>query len=411
MSTCEKQLATTADKNGQLIMFDAIKKTNDLTSGYLHRGKELLRRLSVPSIPDSAIPGDIATWILETIEELLPLMPKNYPDYGKLGEIKTQYTDNQNILRPSARTDIYKVLQNLSIAHDCVLAALKADYKDIPPENLARMNNDQLKRLSDYIKEQFIGELKGREYGRTNRTATLNIYGRICLWIQSMIKLDRPEHCLALAASLRAILELYVDLNLIDQGRITDGAEKYFSFPTIEKWRSARSIIDMRNQFCLNTTDEAKPEDKYLSEPENSDSNIEALRAQLWGKTKKGNIVMPKHWTNRDLSRRVKLLHDPDVTDTYVSSYYWCNWCVHSMYFDMINNVKYVHLFNWHLYELAYRMFRSATELVNNTIKVLPKADLEASLKNIENETFKCFFGEMVIAGRNRNSGAVEKVL
>ena len=218
-----------------------------------------------------------------------------------------------------------------------------------------------------------------------------------------MIKLDGPEHCLALAASLRAILELYVDLNLIDQGTITNGAEKYFSFPTVEKCRSARSIVDMRKRFHLNTTNETAPVDEYLSKPENSDSNIEALRAQLWGKTKKGNPVKPKHWTNRDLRQRVELLNVPDIVDRYVSSYYWCNWFVHSMYLDMINNLDEVHLFNWHLYELAYKMFRSATGLVNNTIKVLPKADLDASLRNIENETFKCFFGEMVIAGRNRN--------
>lgn len=329
-------------------------------------------------------------------------MPENCPDYSKLDEMKTQYMDNQSILRSSAKSDIYKVLQNLTIAHDCVLAAMNADYRDIPPQNLARINYDQLKRASDFVKEHLIKELKGKENGRTSKTSILNIYGRIYLWIQGMIKLDGPECCLTLAASVRAILELYVDLNLIGQGKITDGAEKYFSFPTVEKLRSAKGIVDIRKQFRLNTTNETTPVDEYLSKPENSDSNINVLGARLWGKTKKGNAVIPKHWTNQDLRQRVELLDDPDVADTYVSSYYWCNWCVHSMYFDMINNVENVHLFNWHLYEIAYKMFRSATELVNNTIKVLPKANLEDSLKNIENETFKCFFGEMVNAGRNR---------
>jgi len=73
------------------------------------------------------------------------------------------------------------------------------------------------------------------------------------------------------------------------------------------------------------------------------------------------------------------------------------------MYLDMMNNIKIVHLFNWHLYELAYKMFRSATELVNSAIEVLPKTNLETLLENIEKETFKCFFGEMVKVGRNKN--------
>jgi hypothetical protein len=139
-----------------------------------------------------------------------------------------------------------------------------------------------------------------------------------------------------------------------------------------------------------------------LSKTENSDSNIEALRIRLWGKTRKGNSAMPNHWTNGGLRKRVDDLNDPKVVDTYFSSYYWCNWCVHSMYFDMINDIDKVHLLTWHLYDLAYNMFRSATELVNNRIKVLPKANLDDSFKDIENKTFKCFFGEMVNAGRNK---------
>jgi hypothetical protein len=232
-------------------MYDDLKKVCGVISSYLTRGQNLLRRLNVPTIPDSTLPEHIAQWILEVIEELLSLMPTNCPDYDKLGEIKTQYMDNQSILLPSARADLEKVLQNVIIANDCVLAASKADYKDIPPENIAQINFQQLKRASDYVKTQLIKELKGREDGWTSRAAILNIYGRIILWVQSMIKLDGPENCLALAANVRAILELYVDLNLIDQDRITDGVEKYFSFPTVEKCRNAKSTIDTRKQFSL----------------------------------------------------------------------------------------------------------------------------------------------------------------
>jgi len=383
-------------------MYDDINQVKDITTNYLARGKDLLRRLSVLRITDHTLPRDISTWILETIEDLLPLMPTDYPDYNKLREIKTQYVDNQSILLPSAKADIYKVLQNLTIAHDCVLAAMNADYKDLSPENMVRINYDQLKRAYDYVKAHLIKDLKGREDGMTSRTTILNIYGKIYFWVQSMIRLDGPQHCLALAASVRAILELYVDLNLIDQGKITNDAEKYFSFPKVEKWRSAKSIVDMRNQFHLNITNETEVEDEYLDNEDYSDSNIEKLRVRLWGKTKTGNPVMPRHWTSRNLKQRVELLDDPEIVDRYISSYYWCNWCVHSMYFDMICNLKNVNLFNWHLYELAYKMFRPSTELVNNTIEVLTKENLEDSFKNIENEHFKCFFGEMVNAGQGR---------
>ncbi len=290
----------------------AIKKTSEITSRYLNRGKDLLRRLSATTTPDSTLPLDIATWIIETIDEILPLMPNDYPDYGKLVEIKTQYMDSQSILRTSAKAEIYTVIQNLRIAHECTIAAMNADYKNIPTESLAHMNYKQLKRLSDYVKEQLIGKLKGREDGSTSRTAILNIYGRICLWILSMMKLDGPENCLALAASVRSILESYVDLNLIAQDKIADGPEKYFTFPNVEKWRSAKIIVNMRKQFQLSNTNETTQE--------NSDGNIEALRARLWGKTKEGKVVMPKHWTNQDLRQRVELLHDKYVLQRNIGS-------------------------------------------------------------------------------------------
>ena len=383
-------------------MYDDINKVKDATTNYIARSENLLRRLSVVRITDPALPTDISTWILEAMEEILPLMPNDHPDYNKLSKIKTQYADSQTILLPSAKADIHKVLQNLMIAHDCVLAVINADYKDLPPKNMASINYNQLKHAYDYVKAKLINKLKGREDGRTSKTVTLRIYGRIYLWIQSMIKMDGPEHCLALAASLRAILELYVDLNLIDQSKIKDGAEKFFSFTRVEKWKSAKKIVEMRKQFKLNTVDKESSLEEYLSKPDNSDSNIKKLRAKLWGKTKKKKPAQPKHWSHQDLRQRVNLLEDPEIADRYTSSYYWCNWCVHPMYFEMINNIENIHLFNWQLYELAYKMFRSSTELVNKTIPVLSKDDLEASFKNIEDGHFKCFFGEMVNAGRSK---------
>ena len=73
------------------------------------------------------------------------------------------------------------------------------------------------------------------------------------------------------------------------------------------------------------------------------------------------------------------------------------------MYFDMINDINNVHLFNWHLYELAYKMFRSSTELLNNIFQVLRKDDLDDSFNKVEEETFKSFLGQMLIAGRNKD--------
>jgi len=72
------------------------------------------------------------------------------------------------------------------------------------------------------------------------------------------------------------------------------------------------------------------------------------------------------------------------------------------MYDEAIHDVKTVHLLNWYFYDLAYKMFLRATESINKVSEALPAKELELKFNNIEDETFKQFFGEMVKAGRDK---------
>jgi len=380
-------------------MFPKDKKIEQYIHNLLTDGQSLSKRLKNYQVRDSQLPEDTARWIYITIDEILPLMPTEHPDYKELNKIKTLYKNSKRILLSSVNDHVDKVIHNLKILRDCVLAASNANYKDIPPKNLAHIGYNQLKRSLNCVKkERFIEYLKGKENGRTSKTAMLNIYGRICFWVHSMIKLNKPEDCLALSACARAILELNIDLNLINTSVISNDAEKFFAFPQVAKWYSANNTATLRKKFGLTTSNKPAAEDQYLDDPANSKKNIQTLSTKLWGTTIKGKLVKPKHWTNKTLEQRVKLL-DNQILDMYLSLYYFCNWHIHSMYSDFINNLENIHRLNWHLYSLTSKMFIESTCLLNKKINVFSKDILDPLIESISNENFKDFFGEMVKAG------------
>jgi hypothetical protein len=384
--------------DGQLNSIDKLNRE------YVMAGEDLLRRLSLYGINDSQLPQNISLWVDVVTQSFLPLMPTDHSDYKIVNEIRSRYVENQSILLPSASTDIRKLLEHWKIAHQCVIAFLNADVRDVPPENLTNIYYDQLKELTVYVTANLIEKLKGREDGKTANTAILHIYGRMYLWVQSMIKLNKAEDTLALASCLRAIMELYVDINIMSCRADSKDIEKYFSFQKIEKWNKAKQVVKLRSDFNLVGRGETTPTDKYLAEPDNSEDKIKAIRTQLWGNGRKDNPINPKHWTNKTLIERIRFLNNKDIVEIYILSYTYCNFLVHSTYYGSISDVKNAHLFNYNNFVLVSKMFLIATDIVNKTTNALPKAELEKQFAGIEAEAFKRCFNEMAKVGRKKVS-------
>jgi hypothetical protein len=379
----------------------AIRRAHRLTS----TGEGLLQRLNMNRVEDYGIAEDISNWISLAIDELLAIMPEEWEDYAELAKIRSQYTRDQSILQSSSEDHIRKILKNLHSVRECAMASAEADAKDIPRQNLALMSHEQLRQSVDYVKAELIPRLMGKENGRTRKTAVLHVYGRIYMWAQSMVKLDAIADSLALAGCVRAILELYVDLNLMVSSAIPEDVEKYFSFQRVEQWGKARSTAKSWVEFGLAEDGNATPADEYLKRPENEESKIEALRKRLWGLDRKGKPINPQHWTDKSLIDRIKILPDNrGVAGMYCSSYYYCNCLVHSMYSDITRDADDVHLFNWHLYELASRMLLGGAKLTNDMVGALPQENLESRVREIESRLIKFFFGELVKAGRNKRA-------
>ena len=135
-----------------------------LNREFMSAGEDLLRRLNLSGVNDSQLPRNISSWVDVVTRSFLPLMPKNHLDYKIINEMRSRYVKNQDILLPSASTDIRKLLDHWNIAYQCAIAFLNADVRDVPPQNLASIYYEQLNKSTTYIATDLIKKVK-RERG------------------------------------------------------------------------------------------------------------------------------------------------------------------------------------------------------------------------------------------------------
>jgi hypothetical protein len=219
-----------------------------------------------------------------------------------------------------------------------------------------------LRVMVQYISKNLMPLLIGKEDGRTQNTALLHLYGRIYLLTNSIVKLNDFTHCQLLTASLRSLLELYIDALLIKKGIIAEGIEKFFLFSQVSRCRTAKILIDI---------------DKKLNRPQDESSvlkqwlplspEIEEKKNKLWG-----GVAKPTHWTGMNLIDRVKKV---DALKLYRDVYYYGNMFVHSGYIDNQKSEEEAHVSCAYVYSFSLKMLKEATELILDIADSTPKCN------------------------------------
>ncbi len=341
----------------------------------------------------------ISNWISEAIDYIKPVMPMNYPKFYEICNIKTTYDSVVHVLPGDSSEHISQVLDCLKTAYKYFEIGSNYDVTKLPPETTARVFYEQIKATRDFAQQNIIGQLIGREDGRTKKAAMLHTYGRIYLWVQSMVALDSAKHFPALAGCLRAIFELYLDINLLANEIIKDGVEKFFSFPDVMKVKTAKNSLKLKKEFNCFSDKESLPMEQFLQNPPDKETQVQKLVLGLWGKTRKGKPNKPPHWTGKTVVDRVRDLKNDDIGCLYERTYYRCNWNVHSGYSDFPGAQKDdAHLCVADAYSNANEMFLDATELLNNELSIIDKEGLRTKIEKVQMVAPRLFWEESVKA-------------
>jgi len=217
------------------------------------------------------------------------------------------------------------------------------------------------------------------------------------------IKTPIAEHALALAACLRATLEIFLDIKLLESGKIEKGPEKFFSFEKVARHKIAKNSLELDKEYKHLTEEQRKQMSAYVGTAAGTEGGIDGLIVELWGLTKKKKPNRPEHWTGMPVIDRVKNLGGDSVR-YYQHSYHYCNWSLHSGYIELLMATEEnASLFCAHIYSLANEMFLRATEvMIEEFAEFLDVGVLKDQLKKAELRGAHLLWDAGVKAGRTR---------
>lgn len=148
----------------------------------------------------------------------------------------------------------------------------------------------------------------------------------------SLTRLNNKVDFSAVAEITRTFFELLLDLKLLNRQESTpEDIEKFRAFPEVERFRRGDKLLEFQ---AKNPGIEEKAcftgefQKKFVESPGKRDE-IELKIVSLWGKTKKGTINWPDHWTGLPVRRRAELFGTIYV-QKYLEIYSILSWFVHA---------------------------------------------------------------------------------
>jgi hypothetical protein len=351
----------------------------------INQGTELLKAFEAEQAIQPKHISIISNWINEALHLIKPAMPPDLEEFKELCEIARNYSNAIRILPGDTHLQVSKILKWLKTAHKYFKVWCDFDWSKMNPSERARTCHATLEESWKFARKELVPSLMGKEDGRTKTTALLHSYGRMYMWIHSMVKLgsknnegDLAEHSHALAACLRAVYEIFLDINLLSKDIISNGVEKFLSFEEIERFRIAKNSLDLHKEFNHLTQKQTQLMQPVLDAGEPTNRII-----QLWGRTKKGKPARPTHWTDKPVIDRAKDL-GKEFVRIHQHTYHYCNWSIHSGYSEFVAADKSrALLFVAHIYSIANEILLGSTDILIRNLDFLRNKGYESKVEKV----------------------------
>jgi len=208
-----------------------------------------------------------------------------------------------------------------------------------PPATLLASSYLCLLEAIDIFTQESVNRITSALIGLTPReTVVLGLYYRSIGFCRSAIELKSAIHQQSLTSAERSVIELYADMELIHRDTIPHGVDKFLLFIDWQKLRAARR---MDKFFADNPDLDTKPSHATAHREfmKRETSRIEQEMERLWGKTKRGDLVKPEHWSGLNLHERAAKL-DKTIELLVMKDYDRRNFSVHTGLTGVVNLSK-----------------------------------------------------------------------
>lgn len=167
--------------------------------------------------------------------------------------------------------------------------------------------------LEEFDRKELRGVVKGMLSLTEREKCYVATYYRAALDVRSLVVLNDPTHFQAIAQLARALFELAVDMRLL--AAVDESVEKMFAFSDLERLKSAREVVALRDADTETTLAE-----QYIHDHE---AMIAQKKKELWP-----GVERLSHWSGMGLPERVRELKSP-FSELYKANYRRLSWYVH----------------------------------------------------------------------------------
>lgn len=184
---------------------------------------------------------------------------------------------------------------------------------DITPHELLSAYHDGLRHAVDFAQHEVIPILSGQIGLNRREEAQLGLFYIIHSLASSGVRLNNKVDFVGMAGIARTLFELLVDLKILDLADLPEiELDRFHTFAEVDKFRKARRLVELyKKNPSIQEHSLFNPEVRkiFISKPGKTEE-IEKKVDMLWGRTKKGTLNWPDHWSNLTIKDRVKKLGD-----------------------------------------------------------------------------------------------------
>jgi len=327
------------------------------------------------------ITSQMDNWINTSIRLIYSLLSKTIidSDFTEIANIYKVCVDKSQVITSNRKQNINKILTALGACLSFCEWFIVFEQEKLSVKQKAEYYFCSLEAIVQYIHTELTSSLIRLEDGRTKKTVLLHLYGRIFLLGLSIVKLNDFKDCQLLGASLRSLLELYIDMQLIRNDTIGNGINKFFSFPEIYKFNSAKKTMKIDEEIQRPIA-----ESSVLIKIVQNSEQINQKALSLW--RKKLNEIPHGHWSELSLEHRCRKVNELEF---FRHVYYYGNMYIHSGYLQFPITEADAYVLCVHVYSLASEIFKKSTDLLLNEIDIAPKKEIIQELERI----YLCFGG------------------
>jgi hypothetical protein len=181
--------------------------------------------------------------------------------------------------------------------------------------------------IGHFAQEVIIPVLRGQIALKDHELAVTGTYYRMCLWIQSLVRMNSRIHYQGAASAARSLFELLLDVKLLAGDSDGSMTAKFHAFPTLDRFRVASQVVEYNDAQGDGTIEDTHQ--RNLVNTAGQKQAIAQLAIQHWGTNKTGKPQRPSHWSGLKIKERAIRL-GPRYEQLYVESYPLMSWSVHA---------------------------------------------------------------------------------